>query len=73
MKRNIFITGFSGSGKTSVGKAVARRLGWTFVDTDDLVVESAGKSIQDVFAREGELVFRELERQALATFHEHAR
>ncbi|MDA1347953.1 MAG: 3-dehydroquinate synthase [Chloroflexi bacterium] len=65
MKRNIFITGFSGSGKTSVGKAVARRLGWTFVDTDDLVIESAGKSIQDVFAGEGELAFRELERQAL--------
>ena len=41
MKRNIFITGFSGSGKTAVGEDVARRLGWRFVDVADLVVELA--------------------------------
>ena len=65
MKKNIFITGFSGSGKTSVGRAVARRLGWQFVDTDDLVVERAGKPISKVFAESGEPAFRELERESL--------
>ncbi len=66
MKKNIFITGFSGSGKTSVGKAAARRLGWLFVDTDDLVVEQAGKSIDEVFAEGGEPLFRKLERVCIA-------
>ena len=65
MKQNIFITGFSGSGKTSVGKAAARRLGWQFIDTDDLVVERAGKPISQVFAESGEAAFRKLEQQSL--------
>ena len=65
MKKNIFITGFSGSGKTSVGRAAARRLGWQFVDTDDLVVKHAGKPISEVFAESGEPFFRELERESL--------
>ena len=65
MKKNIFITGFSGSGKTSVGRAAARRLGWQFVDTDDLIVKRAGKPISDVFAESGEPFFRELERESL--------
>ena len=65
MKKNIFITGFSGSGKTSVGRTAARRLGWQFVDTDDLVVERAGKPISEVFAESGETFFRELERESL--------
>ena len=62
---NIILTGFSGTGKSAVGKAVARRLGWRFVDTDDEVVRLAGKPIADVFAQEGEPHFRELERQVL--------
>ena len=65
MKKNIFITGFSGSGKTSVGRAAARRLGWQFVDTDDLIVKRAGKPISEVFAESGEAFFRELERESL--------
>ena len=65
MKKNIFITGFSGSGKTSVGRAAARRLGWQFVDTDDLIVKRAGKPISEVFAQSGETFFRELERESL--------
>ena len=65
MKKNIFITGFSGSGKTSVGRTAASRLGWQFVDTDDLVVERADKPISEVFAESGETFFRELERESL--------
>ena len=66
MKSNIFITGFSGSGKTIVGREVARRLGWRFVDTDDKVVETAGKPISAIFEEMGEAHFRRLERSTLA-------
>ncbi|MBI2865911.1 MAG: 3-dehydroquinate synthase [Chloroflexi bacterium] len=63
--RRIFLTGFSGTGKSQVGRELARRLGWAFVDTDELVVALAGKPIPDIFAQEGEPRFREWERQAL--------
>ena len=67
MKSNIFITGFSGTGKSSVGREVARRLGWRFLDTDDLIAASAGKPIQRIFDVDGEAVFRRLERECLAS------
>ncbi len=63
---NIFLTGFMGVGKTSVGQAVARQLGWFYVDTDDVLERIAGKSIEAVFAEDGEDAFRLLESQALA-------
>ena len=66
MRPNIFITGFSGTGKSSVGLDVARRLGWRFVDTDDLIVERARKPIERIFAEDGEAEFRRLERECLA-------
>jgi 3-dehydroquinate synthase len=59
--RNIVLTGFMGTGKTSVGREVAARLGREFVDLDDLIAERAGKSIPDIFADDGEAAFRELE------------
>jgi shikimate kinase len=49
---NIILTGFMGTGKTSVGREVAARLGWPFVDLDDLIVARAGKSIPDIFAQD---------------------
>ena len=64
--KNIFITGFMGVGKTSVGQAVARQLGWAYVDTDDVLERIAGKSIEAVFAEDGEDAFRALESRALA-------
>ena len=66
LKSNIFITGFSGSGKTSVAREVARRLGWRFVDNDDEIVRVAGKTIDAIFAEQGEPRFRELESERLA-------
>ena len=66
MRSNIFITGFSGSGKTTVGQEVARRLGWRFVDIDDEIVATAGKPIEAIFEQDGEQRFRELEHQSLA-------
>ena len=66
LKSNIFITGFSGSGKTSVGRMVAHQLGWRFVDIDDEIVERAGRSIEAIFSEHGEAYFRGLERDCLA-------
>ena len=66
MKSNIFITGFSGTGKTTVGRAVARSLGWRLVDTDEEIVKGAGKTIAAIFEEEGEAAFRRLEQQLLA-------
>ena len=67
MKRpsRIILTGFSGTGKTKVARLVAARLGWQAVDTDDLIVQHAGKRIPDIFAQDGEDAFRRIERDAL--------
>ena len=63
---NVFITGFSGTGKTTTGHEVARLLGWTFVDMDDEIVASTGVAIEDIFRQHGEEKFRRLERETLA-------
>jgi 3-dehydroquinate synthase len=63
---NIFVTGFSGTGKTTTGKEAALLLGWRFVDTDDEIVNAAGKAIEDIFADDGESAFRKLESETLA-------
>ena len=69
-KSNIILTGFSFTGKSAVGREVARRLGWRFTDSDDEIVALAGKDIPDIFAQDGEERFRELERQVLTTICE---
>ena len=61
----VALTGFMGSGKTTVGKVLADFLGCPFMDLDDLVVKKAGKSIPDIFAQDGEPAFRQLEAQVL--------
>lgn len=61
----IYLIGARGSGKTTVGRLLAARLGWSFVDMDDLIEASAGKSIAEVFATEGEAGFRDREAEAL--------
>ena len=63
---NVFVTGFSGTGKTTTGHEVARLLGWTFVDVDDEIVASTGVAIKDIFRQHGEEKFRRLERETLA-------
>src|SRR5262249_28978294 len=62
----VILAGFMGTGKTEVGRRLARSLGWTFVDTDALVESAAGRSISAVFADEGEAAFRAREREAVA-------
>ncbi len=61
----IYIVGFMGSGKTTIGKALAARLGWDFIDLDDEIVARAGKSIPEVFENDGEPAFRKLESDCL--------
>jgi shikimate kinase len=61
----IFLVGFMASGKTTVGKLVAARLGWQFDDLDDLVTRAAGQAVADIFAAEGEAGFRRRESDAL--------
>jgi shikimate kinase len=62
----LYLTGFMGSGKTAVGERVAARLGWRFLDLDRDIERRAGSTVREIFAREGEGPFRQLEREALA-------
>jgi shikimate kinase len=64
--RRIVLTGFMGSGKSTVGPLVAARLGWRFQDADDVIVAETGMPISDFFARHGEPAFREIERKTIA-------
>ena len=63
--RPIFLVGFMGAGKTTVGRALARQLRWDFFDLDDLIEQRAGKSVQAIFSESGESEFRRLEREGL--------
>ena len=58
---NIVLTGFMGTGKTTVGKMLARQLGYDFVDTDELIQERAGKTVPEIFQDMGEIAFRDME------------
>lgn len=62
-RRNIVLTGFMGTGKTAVGRAVGRILGREFVDMDELIAARAGKPIPRIFADDGEGEFRRMERE----------
>ncbi|MFA6049240.1 MAG: shikimate dehydrogenase [Candidatus Micrarchaeia archaeon] len=62
---SIVLVGFMGTGKSSVGKALAKRLGKRFVDTDALAEKSAGKKITEIFSQKGEAFFRSLEKKAV--------
>ena len=62
---NIYLTGFSGSGKTTIGKQVAAMTGWTYRDTDDEIVAATGRAIEDIFRHDGEVAFRTLEHSVL--------
>jgi shikimate kinase len=65
VERLIFLTGFAGSGKTSVGRLLARRLGMKFIDIDKLIERRERITIPDLFAKRGERVFRRIEQDAI--------
>ncbi len=62
---NIILTGFMGSGKSRIGQELSEKLGVPVLDTDQLIVEKEGMSINDIFARRGQPYFRDLETQLL--------
>ena len=62
--RNVVLCGFMGSGKTTVGRLLAKRTGLPFVDMDDYIEEKAGMAVSEIFKRHGEAYFRDLEHEA---------
>jgi len=65
LKSHIFLIGFSGSGKSTVGKLLARKLNYSFVDIDKRIESESRKSITDIFETDGEKAFRKLESAAI--------
>jgi shikimate kinase len=63
---NVVLIGYRGCGKTRVGRALGARLGWRFVDTDEEVEARAGRRVAEIFAADGEAVFRRLEQAVVA-------
>jgi len=61
----IYLVGFMAAGKTTVARALARRLGWEAVDIDEVIEQRERQTVADIFSRQGEAYFRALERQAL--------
>ena len=62
----IYLVGFMAAGKTTVARALARRLDWQSVDVDELIEQRERQSVAEIFAKHGEAYFRSLERQVLA-------
>jgi shikimate kinase len=62
---NLALIGFMGTGKSSVGRLVARSLHFDFVDTDQMIEERVGKRVSEIFEQDGEPVFRQFEREAV--------
>ncbi len=65
MKNTIYLTGFMGSGKSTIGPILANTLGWDFFDLDRLIEDKTEKKIRDIFEKEGESYFRKLETDTL--------
>ena len=62
---NIVLTGFMASGKTQISRAIAAVSKYKLIDTDNMIVEAAGKSINRIFAEDGEAEFRRIEREEI--------
>jgi shikimate kinase len=63
--RAVFLVGFMGAGKTSVGRALGQQLGWEFEDLDDRIQRREGRTVAEIFRTSGEHEFRRAERSAL--------
>jgi shikimate kinase len=62
----IFLVGFMGAGKTTVGQTLAEAMGWRFIDLDRLIEQREGRSVREIFEARGESEFRRLEHEAIA-------
>ncbi|MEH2425314.1 MAG: shikimate kinase [Nostoc sp.] len=63
---NLYLIGIMGVGKTTVGRLLAKELGYGFVDTDNVIAQATGKSINQLFAQVGEVGFRQVESDVLS-------
>ena len=63
--KNIVLTGLMGSGKSAIGRTIAKKLGRRFIDTDRFIERKTGKTIPEIFEKEGETTFRNLEREII--------
>lgn len=70
--KHLYLTGYRGSGKSSVGRAVAKRLQRPWIDLDDEIESQSGRSIQAIFATDGEEGFRDLEQTVLEAISKRA-
>lgn len=70
---NIVLIGFMGTGKSSIGRLLAAKLGFQLLDTDHLIVQRAGMEIPEIFASHGEAHFRDLETAALESLRARSR
>ena len=69
MDTNLYLVGFMGTGKSTVGRQVARQMGFEFVDSDHEIERLQGKPVSQIFAQEGEARFRALEREFIEQGH----
>lgn len=65
LAERILLVGMMGSGKTTVGRLLAERLGWDYVDSDEQVCRNTGRSVREIFETDGEPAFRVEEKRAL--------
>lgn len=61
----LVLIGLMGAGKSTIGRRLAKKIGWKFIDSDDEIVEAAGCSIADIFSMHGEPIFRDLESRVI--------
>lgn len=64
----LYLVGFMGSGKSTVARALARRLGWRAIDLDEEIERREGRSVSQIFAARGEIHFRQVEREVLRSW-----
>ncbi len=69
--RNIFLIGMMGSGKSQTGPILAKMINYAFVDTDDVIEKASKQSISSIFEKDGEKVFRDVEKKVLKEISQH--
>ena len=72
VRRRVFLTGFMGAGKTTVGRHLGQRLGWRFADLDEAIEATQQTTIAEIFSSEGEAAFRRYECESLAALLDQA-
>jgi len=72
MQRNIILTGFMGTGKSTIGRNLSQTFGYPLIDTDQMIVEQQGRSIPQIFKDDGEPAFRTLETALLRALFKHS-